>query len=168
MHLPFSPSPTESVPFVGRVTRRAFIFAAALLIAPSRARSASVSHEIAPSESKKADFVFDITSKPQSDGTVAFRVVITRDNKPFPTNFTTSLSVVSIADHSEAIAVQRQLPSQSKNHSVICEFSVTKTSLDDPNFCFVFTNYPRPGMPSADFCYARLKKFLDAPARSLR
>ena len=140
---------------------------AASIFAVSPAHAASVLSELTPTETKAAGFTFDVTHKRLPNGDVKFRVVVTETTAKFSSNASTDLSAVEITDHSQSIRPERRLTSIRNGHSIVCTFSVDKSALKNPSFCFVFTNYFEEvmdgklvPMPGADFVYARLKDFV--------
>jgi hypothetical protein len=141
-----------------------FLFALAVSLAVGSPVSAkSLVWEITPTNAEAAGFTVAITHERLVDGTVKFRVVISEKEATFSSKPSTALSTVK---NSSSIPGGRALPSERQGHSIVCVFTVTKDSLEDPDFCFLFTNYVERvvdgkliSMPSADFVYARLKAF---------
>lgn len=139
---------------------------AASLFAVSSAHAKSVLSEVTPTKTKAAGFTFDVTHERLPNGDVKFRVVVTEATAKFSNNASTDLSAVEITDHSQSIRPERRLNFIRNGHSIVCTFSVDKSALNNPSFCFVFTNYVEQvidrklvHMPAADCVYARLKEF---------
>jgi hypothetical protein len=136
---------------------------AVLLIPLSSSYAVSLLSEITSEASKAAGFAFDIRHNRLPDGTVHFRIIVTEETAKFSSGATVALSTVEIADRSQSIRPVRQLSSTRDGHSVVCTFSVDQAALNQPNLCFVFTNYLERlvdgklvHFPSAHFVYARL------------
>ena len=144
-----------------------FLHALAIwLVIVGPAHAVSVLSEVTPAHPKAAGFTLDITHKRLADGTVKFRVVISEREVKFSSKPSTTLSTVKVTDHGSSITGGQALPSERQGHLIVCVFTVAKASLDDPDFCFVFTNYVERvvdgkliSMPSADFVYAHLGDF---------
>ena len=148
---------------------KAMIFSLVLgisLVVTSSGYAEAALLEITPTNLKAGAFGFAITPKELPDGRVEFRVAITTKTENFNRQPVTDLSTVEIADRSQSIRPQRHLASERGEHSITCTFIVDRPTLNDRNFCFVFThsterviNGKVEFMPSATFIYARLKDF---------
>jgi hypothetical protein len=143
-----------------------FLTLAASLAFVGPMHAKSLLSEVKPAHTEAAGFTVDITHERLADGTVKFRVTITEKGVKFSSNPSTALSTVKVTDHSSSITGSQPLPSKRQGPSMVCVFTVAKASLDDPDFCFVFTNQVERvvdgkliSMPSVDLVYARLKDF---------
>ena len=114
-----------------------------LMIAIPSGHAASTLHAITPGHLEDGGFAFDITAKRNSDGTIHFRVLVSEKGGTF-THPTASLSIVKItrtpAETADEIKTIRALPQEKKDKAIFCAFVVEKKTLEEPNFCFVFTN----------------------------
>ncbi|MDQ3622114.1 MAG: hypothetical protein M3463_06455 [Verrucomicrobiota bacterium] len=128
----------------------------------SSALAVSVLFEITPEKPTAAGFTFDIRHEPLAHGSVKFRVAVTEVTATFRNNVPIVVGTVEISERSQRINPQRQVSVEKEGRAIVCVFSVSKASLDDPNVCFIVTNPARPTMvngkefqpPSAHFVYA--------------
>lgn len=136
------------------------------LVTVGPAHAVSVLSEVTPAHPEAAGFTLDISHKRLADGTVKFRVAIFEKEVKFSSKPSMALHTVRVTDQGSSITGGKPLLSERQGHSIVCVFTVAKAALDDPDFCFVFTNFvervvdgKRVSMPSADFVYARLGDF---------
>ncbi|HWB58036.1 MAG TPA: hypothetical protein VG733_01025 [Chthoniobacteraceae bacterium] len=149
-----------------------FFFAAFLILVPAPQLFAeSVVEDVPPAKPDSGGFHFDVTAKAGANGTIDFQVVITPivTRKGKHADFvqpSTVLGVAKINPNTETISTLQQLAQQSDGKSITCVFTVQEKSLEDPDYCFIFTNYVErvvngkvEMMPSSDIYLVRLKNF---------
>lgn len=131
------------------------------------ARATGTLSELKASGQELGGHTFTFTSKPLPSGAVQFHVVISDQAESFDPRFDhASLGIVTIirdaSRWSESVGDTRKLTLEKGDHSLTCDFTVEKADLANPDFCFIFTRDDRNRMPSVDFIFARLQKFLEA------
>jgi hypothetical protein len=136
---------------------------AVLLVPVSSIHAKGLFSEVTPTDRKAAGFVFTITSKRLTDGRVTFRIVTTEASEKFSRNASMALSALEVKrdakGETRSIRPERSLSFERDGRSRVCSFAIDAADLRDGNLCFVLTNYPSDGMPSADLVFARLKDF---------
>jgi hypothetical protein len=107
---------------------------------------------------------FTITSKPLPTGAVQFHIVISDKTGEYNPRFDhASLGIVTIIRGvSESVGDIRKLPLEKRDRSLVCDFTVEKEDLANPDFSFIYTRTSRDRFPGVDFIFARLKKFSGA------
>jgi hypothetical protein len=128
-------------------------------------RAGSFMFLVTPDNPENRGFTFEITSRVISGGMVEFRAVVSAKKATF-VHPSTSLSIVKYSATSQEMSGGRDLPSEKKDRSIICVFTVPEKDLADPNLCFVFNNGTEAivngkaeEMESADIYIARLKDY---------
>ena len=128
-------------------------------------------YAITPQLGEADGIKFRITSEPLPGGAARFRVVMSEDQAKFNQHPITELGFLKDTRSARSIYSARNLPATRQGHALICVFIADKKSLQDPNFCFLFTGLERSFLDtirftfSADYVFARLKDFAPQPRR---
>jgi hypothetical protein len=121
------------------------------------ASAVSTLSEVTPEKVNTAASPFKIRARQLRGNTVAFRIEI--KESLLSEGCSTSLSKVITTNHSEEIESIRPIEGKKGDGVFVYEFSVERTSLQDPDLSFVLTK-PISGYPAATFYYFRLKRFV--------
>ncbi|MEI9894587.1 MAG: hypothetical protein WDN28_12055 [Chthoniobacter sp.] len=136
----------------------------------SAVRASGTLSELKTAGQEMFGHAFTITSQPLPSGGAQFHVVISDQGGTFDPHFDhASLGIVTIirdaSRESRSVGDTRRLTLEKQDHSLVCDFTVEKTDLANPDFCFIFTLNDRHQRPSVDFVFARLQKLLTTPPK---
>lgn len=131
-------------------------------------QAASVIGFITPSNSNAYGFAVQVNSEEAKDVTIKFRIVVSEKDVQFCTHPETHLSTATVTKNSQSVSQVRKLDFKRKEGTIVCTFSVKRKQLEDPEFCFVFSNFSEThangkvvAMPSVSFVCVQLKDFIN-------
>jgi hypothetical protein len=130
-----------------------------------RAHAHNALFQVTPQDNRAGGFIFHITSEPLPNENVQFRIVIEENQAKFERYPLTEIGILKNTQSARSIHSVRKLSAIRKGQSLVCVFTVDRKTLEDPDFCFLFSDLDHAiddkilFLLSKDFVFARLKPF---------